>query len=36
MAGHDLFFDIELTEKREATQEELDHGHAHGEGGHHH
>lgn len=36
MAGHDLFFDVEITEKREATKEELDHGHAHGEGGHHH
>jgi FKBP-type peptidyl-prolyl cis-trans isomerase SlyD len=36
MAGHDLFFDVEITEKREATQEELDHGHAHGAGGHHH
>ena len=36
MAGHDLFFDVELTEKREATQEEIDHGHAHGPGGHHH
>jgi FKBP-type peptidyl-prolyl cis-trans isomerase SlyD len=36
MAGHDLFFDVELTEKREATQEEMDHGHAHGPGGHHH
>ncbi len=36
MAGHDLFFDVEITEKRDATQEELDHGHAHGEGGHHH
>ena len=29
MAGHDLFFDIEVTEKRDATAEELDHGHAH-------
>lgn len=36
LAGHDLFFDVEVTEKREATQEELDHGHAHGPGGHHH
>lgn len=36
LAGVDLFFDVEITEKREATQEEIDHGHAHGEGGHHH
>lgn len=33
MAGKDLFFDVELTEKREATEEEIAHGHAHGEGG---
>lgn len=36
MAGHDLFFDVEITEKREATADEISHGHAHGEGGHHH
>lgn len=36
LAGVDLFFSIEITEKREATAEEADHGHAHGEGGHHH
>ncbi|MAX65545.1 MAG: peptidylprolyl isomerase [Bacteriovoracaceae bacterium] len=36
MAGHDLFFDIEITEKRSATEEELAHGHAHGAGGHQH
>ena len=36
MAGKDLFFDIEVTEKRAATDEEMAHGHAHGEGGHHH
>lgn len=36
LAGHDLFFDVEITEKRDATSEEVDHGHAHGEGGHHH
>lgn len=36
LAGQDLFFDIEVTEKREATAEEIDHGHAHGPGGHHH
>lgn len=36
LAGHDLFFDIELTEKRDATDEEKAHGHAHGVGGHQH
>lgn len=36
MAGQDLYFDIELTEKRDATADELAHGHAHGPGGHHH
>lgn len=36
MAGKDLFFDIEITEKRAATEEEIAHGHAHGEGGHQH
>lgn len=36
LAGHDLFFDIEVTEKRNATEEEVAHGHAHGVGGHNH
>lgn len=36
LAGMDLTFDVELTEIREATSEELAHGHSHGEGGHHH
>ncbi|MGJ8564569.1 MAG: FKBP-type peptidyl-prolyl cis-trans isomerase [Alphaproteobacteria bacterium] len=36
MAGKDLYFDIEITEKRDATKDELAHGHAHGAGGHHH
>ncbi|MEX0799246.1 MAG: peptidylprolyl isomerase [Bacteriovoracaceae bacterium] len=36
MAGKDLMFDIEVTEKRAATEEEKAHGHAHGEGGHQH
>jgi FKBP-type peptidyl-prolyl cis-trans isomerase SlyD len=36
MAGKDLFFDVEITDMREATKEELAHGHAHGPGGHHH
>lgn len=30
MAGKDLHFDVEILEVREATQEELAHGHAHG------
>ena len=36
MAGKDLHFDIEIVEVREATAEELEHGHVHGEGGHQH
>lgn len=33
LAGQDLSFDIEITEAREATEEEVAHGHAHGVGG---
>ena len=36
MAGKDLHFDVEIVEVREATAEELEHGHVHGDGGHHH
>jgi FKBP-type peptidyl-prolyl cis-trans isomerase SlyD len=36
MAGKDLHFDIDIVEVREATAEELEHGHVHGDGGHHH
>jgi FKBP-type peptidyl-prolyl cis-trans isomerase SlyD len=36
MAGKDLHFDIEIVEVREARPEEIEHGHVHGEGGHHH
>lgn len=36
LAGVDLTFDVEVTEVRQATEEELDHGHVHGVGGHHH
>jgi FKBP-type peptidyl-prolyl cis-trans isomerase SlyD len=36
MAGKDLHFDIEIVEVREASAEELEHGHVHGAGGHHH
>jgi len=35
LAGEDLTFDVEITEIREATGEELAHGHVHGPGGHH-
>lgn len=36
LAGVDLTFDLEITEIRDATKEELSHGHVHGAGGHHH
>ena len=36
MAGKDLHFDVEIVEVREASAEELEHGHVHGDGGHHH
>ena len=36
MAGKDLDFDIDIVEVREATPEELAHGHVHGDGGHQH
>jgi FKBP-type peptidyl-prolyl cis-trans isomerase SlyD len=36
LAGKDLFFQIEVISKREATAEELSHGHAHGGDGHTH
>ncbi len=36
MAGQRLFFEVQVTEKRAATTEEIEHGHAHGPGGHHH
>ncbi len=36
LAGMDLTFDIEITGIRDATKEELAHGHVHGAGGHHH
>ena len=34
MAGKTLIFDIEIVDVREASAEELSHGHAHGPGGH--
>lgn len=36
LAGETLHFDVEIVEVRAATDEEMAHGHAHGEGGHHH
>lgn len=36
LAGTALVFDITVAEVRAATSEELEHGHVHGEGGHHH
>ena len=36
LAGKELFFKGKVEKVREATQEELDHGHVHGEGGHQH
>lgn len=36
LAGIDLCFSVAIHEVREATPEEVSHGHAHGIGGHHH
>jgi FKBP-type peptidyl-prolyl cis-trans isomerase SlyD len=36
LAGQSVTFEVELLDVREATPEELAHGHAHGAGGHHH
>ena len=36
LAGQDLTFEVEIDSTREATKEELSHGHAHGPGGHNH
>ena len=36
LAGVHLNFDVTIREVREATAEELEHGHVHGEGGHQH
>ena len=36
LAGKNLNFDLELVDVRDATEEELQHGHAHGPDGHHH
>ncbi len=36
LAGRRLRFDVSVEEVRDATEEEISHGHAHGPGGHHH
>lgn len=36
LAGQTLHFDVKVIEVRAATQEEQEHGHVHGHGGHHH
>jgi FKBP-type peptidyl-prolyl cis-trans isomerase SlyD len=36
LADQTLHFDVEIVGVREATTEELEHGHVHGAGGHHH
>ena len=36
LAGKNLNFEVEITSVRDATEEELTHGHVHGPGGHHH
>ena len=36
LAGFELHFDVTVVAVRAATEEELEHGHVHGPGGHHH
>lgn len=36
LAGVELHFDVTIKEVRDASEEEIAHGHVHGEGGHHH
>lgn len=36
LAGQELHFTVSVSEVREASAEEIDHGHVHGPGGHHH
>ena len=36
LAGKDLYFSVRIGDIRDATSDELAHGHAHGPGGHHH
>jgi FKBP-type peptidyl-prolyl cis-trans isomerase SlyD len=33
LSGHTLVFDVSIEDVRDATSEELEHGHVHGEGG---
>jgi len=33
LAGQSLTFDVEITDVRDATEEEISHGHVHGPGG---
>ena len=35
-SGETLYFEVEITDVREATEEEMAHGHVHGPGGHQH
>ncbi|MGB5810223.1 MAG: peptidylprolyl isomerase [Polyangiales bacterium] len=36
LAGETLHFDVTIESLRDATEEEIEHGHPHGDGGHHH
>ena len=36
LAGTELLFDVTILDVREATADEIAHGHTHGEHGHHH
>ena len=36
LAGKNLNFDVSIEDVRDATEEELEHGHVHGVGGHEH
>ena len=36
LAGMDLNFEVKVVDVREASEEEIEHGHVHGPGGHHH
>ena len=36
LAGKTLHFELQVEDVRAATDEEIEHGHAHGNGGHHH
>jgi FKBP-type peptidyl-prolyl cis-trans isomerase SlyD len=36
LAGEELHFEVDIIGVRDATKEEMSHGHVHGPGGHHH